>query len=182
MICGGTSTNRVECVDVANDRSVSTFPAQLPDPECGKGVLCGDKILTFGKSVSATSLKPPFKTTSLFAYENETCLDCYGVARVNENAVVLFGGYTSKKANIPCDKVLLYNPKTNFFENLAPLPYCVGNMGVVLYKDNIIILGGEKRRHIYCDLAFKSEILNDAVMYNVTNQQCRKLPSMLEKR
>jgi hypothetical protein len=63
MICGGTRTNKVECLDISDHRSVSTFPAQLVDTECGKGVLCGDGILTFGESVSRTSLKPPFKTT-----------------------------------------------------------------------------------------------------------------------
>ena len=182
MICGGTSTKRVECVDVANERSVSTFPAQLPNTECGKGVLCGDEILTFGKSVSATSLKPPFKSTCQFFYNNEKCLDGYGVARVNENAVVLFGGYTSK-ANVPCDKVLLYNPTTKCFENLAPLPYSAANMGVVVYKDNVIVLGGVRRYKVFQNFdVLQSELLNDVLMYNVTNQQCRKLPSMLEKR
>ena len=184
MICGGTSTNRMECLDVANDRSVSSFPAQLPDAQCGKGVVCGDKVLTFGQSVSATSLKPPFKTTVPFAYNKGKHLFGYGVARVNENAVVLVGGYTTENADLPCDNVVLYNPTTKWFENLAPLPYSLVDMAVVVYRDNIVILGGRKRYYAFqsFDAQLRSEYLNDALMYNITNQLCRKLPSMLEKR
>jgi hypothetical protein len=77
------------------------------------------------------------------------------------------------------DKVSLYNPTAKCFENLAPLPYCVADMGVVVYKDNVVVLGGMKRS--FYDM-LKIEALDDVLMYNVTNQECRRLPSMLEKR
>ncbi len=183
MICGGTNTNRIECLDVANDRSVSSFPAQLPDTQCGKGVLCGDKVLTFGQSVSATGLKPPFKTTVTFGYNKGKRLSSYGVARVNKNAVVLVGGCTTKHADVPCDNVLLYIPTTKCFENLAPLPCSVADTAVVVYKDNVVILGGRKCYYASTHFAsLKCEYLNDVLMYNITSQLCRKLPSMLEKR
>ena len=35
---------------------VDSFPAQLPCAECGKGVLCSEPVLTFGESISSTSL------------------------------------------------------------------------------------------------------------------------------
>ena len=178
MLCGGTSTNKVECLDVANNNSVSTFPAQLPSTDCGKGVLiAGDKILTFGQSVSATSLKPPFKTTAVASHTKGEKLSCCGFSLVNENAVVIVGGYRTQDAELSCDKVSLYNPEKKSLESLAPLPYSVANMAVVVYKDNIVILGGEKTYS-----AYRSEYLNDALLYNITNQQCRKLPNMLEKR
>jgi hypothetical protein len=186
MLCGGTNTNRVECVDVANNRYASVFPVQLPGTECGKGVLSGgDKILTFGKSVSATCLKRPFKTTVVASYTRNKEFSCYGVARVNENAVVIVGGYPAKYAELTCDNVSLYNPATKIFESLPPLPYSVADMAVVVYKDNIVILGGKKTyRHEVSvfEVTLKTQYLNDAFMYNITNQQCRKLPSMLEKR
>jgi hypothetical protein len=190
MLCGGTSTNKVECLDVANNNSVSTFPAQLPGTDCGKGVLSGgDKILTFGQSVSATSLKPPLKTTAVASHTRGETFSCYGVARVNENAVVIVGGCRSQDV-VSCDNVSLYNPAKKSLESLSPLPYNVADMAVVVYKDNIVILGGEKKYRPYGNTAdsfflmplLKSECLNDALMYNITNQQCRKLPSMLEKR
>jgi hypothetical protein len=173
MICGGTDTNRVECLDIAENRFASTFPVQLPGTRCGKGVLCGDKILTFGQSVSATSLKPPFKTTVLFSYNDEREMSSYGVARVNANAVVLLGGYYRCKTITAKEDVLLYNPITNVMKKLAPLPYELFNMTVVVHNNNIIILGGKKGAYDVC---------NDVLMYNITNQQCSRLPSMLEKR
>ena len=45
-------------------------------------------------------------------------------------------------------------------------------MAIVAYKDNIIIIGG----------CYEEESLNDVVMFNVTTHECKKLPSMLEKR
>jgi hypothetical protein len=182
LICGGTDTNRVGCLDIANNRFASTLPTQLPGTECGKGVLCDDKILTFGESVSAASLKPPFKTTVIVPYSDNKKMSAYGVARINENAVVLVGGTTNESSVPTCD-VLLYNPTKNDFKKLAPLPYGVADMAVVVYKDNIVILGGMNRNsdaHVHWKL--RSEYLNGALMYNITNQQCHKLPSMLEKR
>jgi hypothetical protein len=179
MICGGTNTNRVECLHITNNRSLSTFPAQLPGTDCGKGVLCGDKILTFGQSVSATSLKPPFKTTVLASYnEGEKVTFGNGIARVNENAVVLVGGCDRfpHRRTVPKDDVLLYNMTTKQMEELAPLPYQLSDMAVVVHDDNIIILGGKKKlQYNVCEC-------NDVLMYNITNQQCSRLPSMLEKR
>ena len=178
MICGGTDTTRIECLDVANKRSVSTFPAQLPGKECGKGVLCADKILTLGESMSATSLKSPFKTTVLVPYNDRKFFFSYGIARVNENSVVVVGGCRKYPNSFPqpslyMENVLLYNPTTKVSEKLAPLPFQLSDMAVVVYKDSVITLGGCKQYGALC---------NDVLMYNVTNQQCSKLPSMLEKR
>jgi hypothetical protein len=187
-IGGGRNTNRVECLDISN-KFASILPAQLPGEDCRKGVLCGDKIFTFGKSLSTASLKPPFKT---FFYDDKFKTNMhmydYRVACVNENAVVLVGRSFVLKT---CG-VLLYNPTKKEFKNLAPLPYDLADMAVVAYKDNIVILGGQKTKFSQRflsdddDDSFKpkssSEYLNDVLMYNITNQQCRRLPSMLEKR
>ena len=182
LICGGTDTNRVGCLDIANDRFASILPTQLPTTDCGKGVLCDDKILTFGESVSAASLKPPFKTTVIVPYSDNKKMSAYGVARINENAVVLVGGTTGESPVTTCD-VLLYNPTKNDFKKLAPLPYSVADMAVVVYKDNLVIFGGRRTYHARgSGRPLKSESLNGVLMYNITNQQCRKLPNMLEKR
>ena len=92
MFCGGT---RVECLDIANYRTVCTFPAQLPKGNCGKGVLCGDRIVTFGQSVSETSLQNPFGSSVLVHYDDERKFSNYGITRVNDNAVVIVGGSNS---------------------------------------------------------------------------------------
>ena len=92
MFCGGTSTNRVEYLDIANCRTVCTLPVQLPGKNCGNGDRCGDKIYTFGESVSATSLQYPFKSSVFVRYDDELKLSNYGVACVNDGAVVVVGG------------------------------------------------------------------------------------------
>ena len=146
MFCGGTGTNRVECLDIANYRAVCTFPAQLPEGNCGKGVLCGDKIFTFGESVSETSLQSPFIRKVRVQYNDERKFSNYGIACVNDNAVVVVGGNNSytriaydgrgRKKNVYekkkyTDNVALYNPSTNVMKTLAPLPYGLCDMAVV---------------------------------------------------
>jgi hypothetical protein len=49
-------------------------------------------------------------------------------------------------------------------------------MATVAYKDNIIILGGQD-----CVPDMWSA-LNDVLMYNIHSLECKRLPSMLEKR
>ena len=177
MICGGRNTDRVEYLDISNIKSVCAFPTQLPDTDCGKGVLCGDKILTFGTSVLASSLKPRFRTTVLASYNEGEKKRCgYGIARINEHAVAIVGGHYREGHNCRSlqNHVFQYNMTTQQVEELAPLPYQLSDMAVVVHNDNIIILGGFKAKD--------KNFCNDVLMYNITSQQCWKLPSMLEKR
>ena len=188
MFCGGAETNRVEYLDIANYQTVCTFPAQLPGKTRCKGVLCGNEIVTFGESVSQTSLQSPFGSRVLRRYEDERKFSNYGVARVNDNTVVLVGGNNSYtrvnydgrggQKNVSevkeyTDDVTLYDPSSGVVKTLAPLPYGLSDMAVVAHGENIIILGGKKGY---------SEQSNEVLMYNITKQQCSRLPSMLEKR
>ena len=196
MFCGGTGTNRVECLDIANYRSVCTLPVQLPEGKCGKGVLCGDKIFTFGESVSETSLQNPFRSKVCVRYNDERKFSNYGIACVNNAMVVVGGnnsyvrtkyervydymsqGYECVEKKVPekkeyLDDIALYNPSMNFTKTLAPLPYGLCDMAVVAHGENIIILGGSRGYY---------EQTNDVLMYNITKQQCSRLPCMLEKR
>ena len=187
MFCGGTSTNRVECLDIANYRTVCTLPVQLPGKNCGKGDRCGDKIYTFGESVSETSLQNSFRSEVCVRYNDERKFSSYDIACVNDNAMVVVGGknsyartkYKGEYINLMfqeyeyTDDVALYNPSTNNMKSLAPLPYGLCNMAVVAHGDNVIILGGSKGYHSTC---------NDVLLYNVTKQRCSKLPNMLETR
>ena len=189
LFCGGTRTSRVESVDIANNGSVLALGIQLPGVNCGKGVLCGDKILTFGESVSETLVRNPFGSSVRVRYNDERKFSNYGIACVNDNAVVVVGGnnfytrvkysehhgeYNVSEKKEYTDDVALYNPLYKSMTKLAPLPYGLCDMAVVAHGDNIIILGGRKG-HI-------DETCNDVLMYNITEQYCSKLPSMLEKR
>ena len=205
MFCGGAGTDRVECLDLANYRTVCTLPVQLPSKICGKGVLCGHGMpelrprepgstfdesvtLLFGESVSQLSLQNPFRSRVCVHYKEKRKFSNYGVARVNDNAVVLVGGnnsYTRVKYdgregqnNVSeveeyTDNVTLYDPSSGVVKTLAPLPYGLSDMAVVAHGENVIILSGRKSLH---------EPSSEVLMYNITKQQCSKLPSMLEKR
>ena len=188
MFCGGTKPDRVESVDIAKNRSVLALPVQLPGENCGKGVLCGDKILTFGESISKTSVRNPFGSSVLVPYNDKRKFSNYGIVCVNDNAVVIVGGnnsYTRTKYDRRggkqkvseekeyTDDVALYYPFTNFMKTLSPLPYGLCDMAVVSHEDNIIILGGKQRGR---------RATNEVLMYNITNQCCSKLPNMLEER
>jgi N-acetylneuraminic acid mutarotase len=66
-----------------------------------------------------------------------------------------------------------YDVVKNEMKTLASLPYTVSCMATVAYKDNIIILGGQNNNQYS---------LNDVLMYNTHSLECKRLPSMLEKR
>ena len=180
MFCGGDYTNRVECLDIANYRTVLALPVQLPDTNCGKGVLCGDKMLTFDECVSETSLQNPFETKVLAAYDAKTEISNYGVARVNDRAVIVVGGckedgkFGILSRDIIVDDVTLYNPSTKVMKSLAPLPYEVRDMAVVAHKENIIILGGDRE---------DKGITNEVLMYNTTKHVGKKVkqPRYIER-
>ena len=140
----------------------------------------------------------PFIRKVRVPYNDERKFSNYGVTSVNDNAVVVVGGnnsytriqkdrvYDHMSQGYKCvknkvseekeytDDVALYNPSTNVMKTLAPLPYGLCDMAVVAHRDNIIMLGGNKGR---CE-----RTCNDVLMYNITKQQCSRLPSMLEER
>ena len=139
--------------------------------------------------MSEISLQNPFTRKVCVSYNDKRKFSNYGIAYVNDNAVVVVGGNNSYtrieydgrggKRNVSekkeyTDDVALYNPSTKVMKTLAPLPYGLCDMAVVAHRDNIIMLGGSKGR---CE-----RTCNDVLMYNITKQQCSRLPSMLEER
>ena len=176
MICGGQRSERVECLDMTSFE-VFSWPATVP--KFGKAALCGgDQIITFEKSVVITFVKPPYLSETVLAYGNDEERSEYGLEYVNEKVVVVGGlyrrpsGLTRYKSS-QTDNVVLFNPATNELKKLAPLPYKVSRMATVPYKDHVIIIGGQGENH---------QALNNVLLYNITSQECRKLPSMLESR
>ena len=179
MICGGERSERVECLDMTSFE-VFSWPATVPKFE--KAALCGgDQIITFGKSVVITFLKPPYLSDTVLAYHNDEERSEYGLEYVNGKVVVVGGLY--RRPSGPrdltrynfsqTDDVVLFNPATNELKKLGALPYKVSRMATVPYKDNVIVIGGQGENN---------RALNNVLMYNITSQECRKLPSMLESR
>ena len=176
MICGGQKSRRIECLDM-NSSGVFSTPATVPSSE--KGALCGgDQIITFEDDAIKTLLKPPFSSKTVLAYGDDEERSEYGLEYVNGKVVVVGGFYRrpsdlTRYSSSQTDNVVLFNPATNELKNLAPLPYKVSRMATVPYKDNVIVIGGKDEN---------GRAINNVLMYNITNQECRKLPSMLEGR
>ncbi|CAB3977826.1 E3 ubiquitin- ligase PDZRN3 [Paramuricea clavata] len=173
MVCGGSS-NRIEfLVPSENGFTSNVFPGSLPSGDLN-GVLFENRIITFGWHVQETSLERPWKSTVLIQgseqygryseYDNRgiCALECFG----NEIFVIGFSG----------NKIERYDIANNKLKTLTTLPYTVYNMATVAYKDNIIILGGQNR------VPVEWSPLNDVLMYNIHSLECKRLPSMLEKR
>jgi hypothetical protein len=170
MVCSG----RIEFLDPSeNGFTSNVFPGSLPSDGL-KGVLFENRIITFGLHVQQTSLERPWESTVLIqgsvqhrwnsAYDNRgmCALECFG----NEIFVIGLSG----------NQIERYDITSNKLTTLTTLPYTVYNMATVAYKDNIIILGGQN-----C-VPDNWYALNDVLIYNIHSLECKRLPSMLEKR
>ena len=163
MVCNG----RIEFLNPSeNGFTSNVFPGSLPYGG-RNGVLFENRIITFGIHVQEISLERPWKSTVLIEIRNQDrskcALECFG----NEIFVIGFSG----------DRIERYDIASNELTTLTTLPYTVCNMATVAYKDNIIILGGQNSSD---DRSWSA--LNDVLMYNIHSLECKRLPSMLEKR
>ena len=163
MICGGSSTERIEYLKPSESGYTSTaYPVSLPSDCKFNGLLYKDRILTFRKGVVETSLESPGGSKTLLQEENgrsHAGVHCFG------NSIYIVGGKESSMAK--------YDVVKNEIKTLPSLPYRVVNMASIAYKDNIIILGGQ-------DTSSSSlRALNDVSIYNIHSLECKRLPSML---
>ena len=165
MVCGGTRTNRIEFFTPSQNGFTScVFPGSLPRRNILNAVLFGNRLISFSDMVEETQLESPWETKTLIK-ENYTgsvrCgVECFG------NDIFVVGD----------SKVERYDAVRNELKLLPSLPYSVINMATVAYKDNIIILGGQDNS------SSSWQPLDDVLMYNIHTLECKRLPSMLEKR
>ena len=96
-------------------------------------------------------------------------------AEIANNKIYIFGGnrLQGQYDFYPVDNVLMFDPTTNNFTELQPLPYAVSDMATVTCKDNVVILGG---------IGSIRRILDTVILYDVTTGSHRMLPSMKKKR
>jgi N-acetylneuraminic acid mutarotase len=164
MVCGGDSSKRIEFLDPSENGFTSTaLPGSLPSTDLN-GVLVENRIITFGCDVHETSLQRPWTSTVLiygdWRYSRSSC----ALERIGSDIFVI--GYCG---------VERYDTANKQLRTLTSLPYSVFNMASVTYKDNIIILGGKSDTSDF-------QPLDDVVMFNICNLECKRLPSMLQKR
>jgi hypothetical protein len=172
MVCGGDRSKRIELFDPSENGFTSTaLPGSLPSADLN-GVLVENRIITFGCDVHETSLQRPWTSTVLIKghlYIGNNRCSC-ALERIGSDIFVI--GYCG-------DRVERYDTANKQLSTLTSLPYRVSNMATVTYKDNIIILGG-KSYVVHNTSEFHP--LNDVVMFNIYSLECKRLPSMLQKR
>ena len=88
-----------------------------------------------------------------------------------DDKIIIIGGTTT--APDATNTVLMFDPATNTFRELKPLPYRISCTAAVAWKDNVVILGGE---------GSEGNILKTVILYNVTTESHRMLPEMTTKR
>ena len=115
-------------------------------------------------------LNPPYNTKLLTKLPEPRCN--HGCQNV-DNQVIMAGGRTSKYLQDSKNTVYAYDISTNECKTLPPLPFSVGGMATVSYKDNVILIGGTNE---------KSETLSSVVMYDVKTGKVQMLPCLNYKR
>ena len=172
----------LNAVQVARPLVWENFPAELPSPLHGhSNVVHEERLIVIGgndsdknaysDSITEVSLVPPY-TSKLFATMPETRW-CHSVALFDDKIVIL-GGTQGEHHGTNLDTVSKYYITTNEFQELAPLPYAVSEMGAVKWgDDNVIIAGGVDSR---------AEALNKVLIYNIKSQKSHELPEMKCKR
>ena len=164
MICGGNSTERVEFLNPSDTGCIVTLvAASLSSNARHSGLLYKDRILTFNNNVVVeTSLETLEESRTLLRLKQgrnyTACVHLF------EDNIYIVGRNESK--------IEKYDVAKNEMKTLSSLPFKVLAMATVAYKDNIIIIGGHDGE----------QSLSDVVMFNVTTQEYKKLPAMLEER
>ncbi len=91
-------------------------------------------------------------------------------AEVFEDKVLILGGYIIYNTT---DSVLEFDPKRKKCKEMPKLPFTLGCMATVRWRDEVVVLGG---------VGHLNRPLNVAFMYNSKTGKTTALPSMLEKR
>ena len=126
---------------------------------------------TISDRIVEVSLVPPYTGQLLATMEHSRWL--YGAAIFDDKIVIVGGAQGSSNITI-LKTVLLYDLSKNECQDLAPLPYAVGEVATVKWgDDNIVILGG-----LGCD----NKVLNKVLLYNIKSQKSHELPDMKYKR
>ena len=155
-------------------------PVNMPIMCSGHKMVCYENsaILTGGlMDNDATSdgiykidLNPPHEVKLLTQMPESKC--CHGCEIVDDQVIVA-GGKTSDYFKDIKNTVYLYDINNNECKTLSPLPFAVSEMASVIYKDNVVLIGGVNE---------KVETLNTVAMYDIKTGQIKMLPCLNHKR
>ena len=165
----GGSSRTIETLDL-NELPLkwTKFSGELPY-ECAdrQTVVYQQSVIHIDSCISELQLTSPCTMKQLCQMPERRK---YHGAEVFEDKVLILGGVTSRDT---LDSVLEFDPKRMKCKEMPKLPFALGNMATVRWRDEVVVLGG-------CDKDGQKR--NDVFMYNSKTGKITALPSMLEKR
>ena len=125
---------------------------------------------TVHNTIYEIQLTPPYTSRLLTKMPRPIC---YHGAEIVNGKIYIIGGSTTGIFNHASDTVLMFDPESNTFTELKPLPYAASYMATTTWKDNVVVVGGEDN---------EGNKRNTVILYNVTTGSHRMLPEMTKKR
>jgi N-acetylneuraminic acid mutarotase len=179
----GNKTNTMKCLNIADPAATwKDFAVNLP-VKCSshKVVNHNDQLFMSGGYVEPTAggpekqsdavyevqLVPPYSSKILTRLPQPRCQ--HGVEMFDQKLFILGGGNDGKITA----SVVQYDLIKNECKEMPPLPYAVQTMATVLWRNNVLVIGG-------CDHRY--QCLNKVAMYDVITERPQMLPCMKQKR
>ena len=179
----GNRTNTLKCLNVADPAATwKDFAVNLPVKCVGhKVVNHNDRLFMFGGWVQATDLDwpatsdvvhevqlvPPYSSKTLPRLPKPRSY--HGMEMFDQKLFIL-GGYDDKKITA---SVVQYDLIKNECKEMPPLPYAVQDMATVLWRNNVLVIGGA---------GGDEACLNKVIMYDVITGRSQMLALMKQKR
>jgi hypothetical protein len=174
---GRKATDTMETSSCDESMEWKISPVKLPEVCCRHAavmygdslILSGGKVCSGGKAgdkVYEISMIPPYSSKVLTTMPKpiyDYTMELF------EDKLFIFGGYNGGA----CNTVMMYNLVTKEWKMMTPLPYAVDEMATVLWKNNVIVLGGRNR---------SNDAHDTVVMYNLTTGESKYLPRMKHRR
>jgi N-acetylneuraminic acid mutarotase len=179
----GNKTNTMKCLNIADPAATwKDFAVNLP-VKCSyhQVVNHNDQLFVSGGYVEPTAggpekhsdavykvqLVPPYSSKILTRLPQS--ISHHGMEMFDQKLFIL-GGYDGKRMTA---SVVQYDLIKNECKEMPPLPYAVQEMATVLWRNNVLAIGG-------CDHRYQH--LNKVAMYDVITGRSQILPCMKKKR
>ena len=184
VVAGGNKTGTLKCLNVADPAATwKDFAVNLP-VKCSshKVVNHNDRLFMFGGWVQTTDgaytrsdavyevqLVPPYSSKMLTRLPQPR--SDHGMEMFDQKLFILGGSVVNMFT--PSASVVQYDLIKNECKEMPSLPYAVSNMATVLWRNNVLVIGGEDERYA---------TLNKVIMYDVITGCSQMLPCMKQKR
>ena len=178
----GNMTNTMKCLNIADPAATwKDFAANLP-VKCSshKIVSHNDQLFMSGGYVQPTArgpsklsdavyevqLVPPYSSKMLTRLPQP--ISHHGMEMFDQKLFIL-GGYDGKRMTA---SVVQYDLIKKEGKEMPPLPYAVLGMATVLWRNNVLVIGGRDHRY---------QCLNKLAMYDVITGRSQMLPCMKKR-